>query len=43
MAVATQREGNGTIETNPGADAVVAAADRLVVISARERRGAAAN
>ncbi len=43
IAVAIQRQGNGTIETNPGADAVVAAADRLVVISARERREAAAN
>ncbi len=43
IAVAIQREGNGAIETNPGADAVVSAADRLVVISARERREAAAN
>ena len=43
IAVAIQRQGNGAIETNPGADAVVSAADRLVVISARERRGAAAN
>ncbi len=43
IAVAIQRQGNGAIETNPGGDAVVAAADRLVVISARERRGAAAN
>ncbi len=43
IAVAIQRQGNGVIETNPGADTVVAAADRLVVISARERRGAAAN
>ena len=43
IAVAIQREGNGAIETNPGADAVVAAADRLVVISAREGREAAAN
>ena len=43
IAVAIQREGNGAIETNPGADAVVSVADRLVVISARERREAAAN
>jgi voltage-gated potassium channel len=43
IAVAIQRQGNGAIETNPGADSVVAAADRLVVISARERRASAAN
>ncbi len=42
IAVAVQRGGNGAIETNPGTDAVVAAEDRLVVISARERRAAAA-
>ena len=41
IAVAIQRQGNGAIETNPGTDAVVGAADRLVVISARERRGSA--
>ena len=38
IAVALQRQGTGAIETNPDADAVVAAADRLVVISARESR-----
>ena len=43
IAVAIQRQGNGAIETNPGADVVVAAADRLVVISARERRAPSAN
>ena len=42
IAVAVQRRGGGAIETNPGADAVVAAEDRLVVISARDRRAAAA-
>ena len=41
IAVAIQRRGGGTIETNPGADVVVAAEDRLVVISARDRRAAA--
>ena len=42
IAVAIQREGNGAIETNPGVGAVVAAEDRLVVISARKGRAAAA-
>ncbi len=42
IAVAIQREGSGAIETNPDADAVVAAADRLVIISAREGKASAA-
>ena len=42
IAVAIKRQGNGAIETNPDADAEVAAADRLVVISARERPARAA-
>ena len=42
IAVAIQRDGTGTLVTNPDADAEVAAADRLVVISARKRRAAAA-
>ena len=42
IAVAIQRQGNGVIETNPGADVVVAAGDRLVVISARKGRAAGA-
>ena len=42
IAVAIQRDGTGTLVTNPDADAEVAAADRLVVISARKRRAASA-
>ena len=42
IAVAIKRQGNGAIVTNPAADTEVAAADRLVVISARGRRAAAA-
>ena len=39
IAVAIHRRGEGPIETNPGADAVVAAEDRLVVIAPREAGG----
>ena len=42
IAVAIQRDGTGTLVTNPDADAEVAAADRLVVISARKPGAAAA-
>ena len=42
IAVAIRRGGAGTLVTNPDADAEVAAADRLVVISARRGRAAAA-
>ena len=42
IAVAVRRAGTGTLETNPAADAEVAAGDRLVVIAAREGRAPAA-
>ena len=42
IAVAIQRDGAGTLVTNPDANAAVAAGDRLVVISARKGRAAAA-
>ena len=42
IAVAIQRNGSGALVTNPDADAEVAAADRLVVIAARERSAGAA-
>ena len=42
IAVAIQRDGTGTLVTNPDAGAEVAATDRLVVISARKGGAAAA-
>jgi voltage-gated potassium channel len=39
IALAIQRHGAGDVVTNPDAEAIVGADDRLVVVSARERTG----